>query len=41
MIKHGVLELDTHANKIVFLQNFILLYETGREYDVLPYIDEY
>ena len=41
MIKHGRIELDTHAGKIVFGQNFILLSETGLECDVSPYTDEY
>ena len=40
-IKHGRIELDTHANTIVFRQSFILLSETGIECDVSPYTDEY
>ena len=40
-IKHGTIELDTHADTIVFRQSFILLSETGRECDVSPYTDEY
>ena len=41
MIRHGIIELDTHADTIVFGQIFILLSETGRECDVLPYTGEY
>ena len=40
-IKHGRIELDTHADTIVFGQSFILLSKTGRECDVSPYTDEY
>ena len=40
-IKHGRIELDTHADTIVFGHIFILLSETGRECDVSPYTDEY
>ena len=40
-IKHGRIELDTHADTIVFKHSFISLSETGRECDVLPYTDEY
>ena len=40
-IKHGILELDTHADTIIFVQSFILLSETGRECDMSPYTDEY
>ena len=40
-IKHGSIELDIHANTIVFGKSFILLSETGREFDILPYTDEY
>ena len=29
-VKHGRIELDTHADTIVFGQSFILLSETGR-----------
>ena len=39
-IKHGRLDLDTHADTIVFGQSFILLSKTGRECDVSPYTDE-
>ena len=38
-IKHRRIELDTHANTIVFGQSFILLSETVRECDLLPYTD--
>ena len=40
-IKHGKIELETHADMIVFGQSFILLSETGRKFDVSPYTDEY
>ena len=40
-IKHGRIEIDIYANTILFGQSFILLSETGRECDVLPYTDEY
>ena len=40
-IKHGRLDLDTHADTIIFGQSFILLSETGQECDVLPYTDDY
>ena len=40
-IKHGRLELNTHANTIVFVKSFILLSETGRKFDVSPNTDEY
>ena len=40
-INHGRIEIDTHANTIVFGQSFILLSETGRECDVSPHTDEY
>ena len=40
-IKHGRLEIDTHANIIVFVQSFIPLSKTGQECDVSPYTDEY
>ena len=36
-----MIELDNHADTIVFGQSFILLSETGRECDVSPYTDEY
>ena len=41
MIKHGIIELDTHADTIVFVQRLILLSDTGQECDVSPYTDEY
>ena len=40
-IKHGRIELDNHADTIIFGQSFILLSKTGRECDVSPYTDEY
>ena len=40
-IKHGRIELDNHADTILFGQIFILLSNTGRECDVLHYTDEY
>ena len=40
-IKYGRIELDTHADRIVFGNIFILLSETGREFNVSPYTDEY
>ena len=40
-IKHGRIYLDTHAKTIVSGQSFILLSETGREFDVFPYTNEY
>ena len=30
MIKHGIIELDTHSNKIIFGHSFILLSKTGQ-----------
>ena len=39
-INHGRVELDTHADTIVFGQSFILLSQTGIECDVSPYTDE-
>ena len=40
-IKHGSIELGIHANTVVFGKSFILLSETGRQFDVSPYTDEY
>ena len=40
-IKHGRIEINTHADTIVFGQSFILLSATGRECDVSPYTNEY
>ena len=41
MINHGRIEVDTHADTILFGQTFILLFDTGREFNVSPYTDEY
>jgi hypothetical protein len=38
---HGTLEMDTHADTIVFGKNFIKLRETGRECSLSPYTDYY
>ena len=40
-INHGSIEIDTHADTILFGQSFISLSDTGREFGVLPYTDEY
>ena len=40
-IKHCRIDIDNHADTIVFGQSFILLSETGRECYVLPYTDDY
>ena len=40
-VNHGRIELDIHAETIVFGQSFIFLPDTGRECDVSPYTDEY
>ena len=40
-IKDGRVDLDTHADTILFGQSFILLSEIGQECDVSPYTDEY
>ena len=40
-INHGRIELDTHADTIVFGQSFIMLSKTGRECDLSPYTDDY
>ena len=40
-IKHSIIELDTHADTIVFGQSVIPLSKTGQECDVSPYTDEY
>ena len=41
MINHGRIEVDTHADTILFGQTFILLFDIGREFNVSPYTDEY
>ena len=40
-INHDRIELDTHFYTVLFGQSFILLSETGREFDVSPYTYEY
>jgi hypothetical protein len=38
---HGTLEMDTHADTIVFGKNFVKMSDTGRECSVSPYTDFY
>ena len=40
-VHHGRIELDSHANTIVFGKNCVVLAFTGRECDVSPYTDTY
>ena len=40
-VHHGLIELDYHADTTIFGKNFILLYYTGREFDVAPYTETY
>lgn len=40
-IYHGRIELDSHADTIVFGKNCTVLHYTGRECDVSPYTDAY
>ena len=40
-ITHGRMELDSHADTVVFGRNCALLHFTGRECDVSPYTDSY
>ena len=40
-VHHGRIELDSHANTIVFGKNCVVLSFTGRECDVSPYTDMY
>ena len=41
VVHHGRIELDPHANNIVFGKNCVFLNYTGRECDVSPYTDTY
>ena len=38
-VSHGAIEMDSHADTIVFGRNFTLLSYTGRECDVSPFSD--
>jgi len=40
-VHHGRIELDSHADTIVFGKNCVVLAFTGRECDVAPYTDTY
>ena len=40
-VHHGRIDLDSHANTIVFGKNCEVLAFTGRECDVCPYTDTY
>jgi hypothetical protein len=40
-VQHGRLELDSHADTIVFGKNCVALHFTGRECDVQPYTEAY
>jgi len=40
-VHHRRIELDSHANTIVFVKNCVVLAFTGRECDVSPYTDTY
>jgi len=40
-VHHGRIELDSHADTIVFGKNCVVLAFTGRECDVSPYTDTY
>ena len=40
-VHHGIIDLDSHADTIVFCRNFVVIHFTGREYDVSPYTDAY
>ena len=41
VVHNGRIELDSHADTIVFGKNCVVLNYTGRECDVLPYTDTY
>lgn len=40
-IRHGRIEMDTHADTIVFGRNFVPMSFSGRECDVSPFTDSY
>ena len=40
-VEYGTVEMDTHADTIVFGRNFVQLQATGRECSVSPYSDAY
>ena len=40
-VHHGTIELDSHADTIVFGKNFLKLSDTGRVCTVSPYTDTY
>ena len=40
-VHHGIIELDSHADTIVFVRNCAVIHFTEREYDVSPYTDAY
>ena len=40
-VHHGRVELDSHADTIVFGRNCTILDHTGRDCDVSPYTDAY
>ena len=40
-VAHGRIELDSHADTIVFGMNFTPMQYSGRECDMLPYTDAY
>ena len=41
VVHHGIIELDSHADTIVFVKNCVVLNYTGRECDMSPYTDTY
>ena len=41
VVHNGRIELDSHADTILFGKNCVVLNFTGRECDVLPYTDTY
>ena len=40
-VAHSQIELDRHAETIVFGKNFTPMQYSGREFDVSPYTDAY
>lgn len=40
-VHHSTIEMDSHADTIVFGKNFMLMSSTGRECSVVPYNDTY
>ena len=41
VITYSCMELESHANTVVFGRNFVVIQFTGRECDVAPYTEAY